>query len=55
MVILSSARFPLFSVVGGEPFTWSAGVGGAPADEDGDENAVVVDMTAAELFNVGVQ
>lgn len=43
MVILNSALFPLFSVVGGDPFTWRAGVDGAPADEDG-EDAVAVAM-----------
>lgn len=53
MVILSSARFPLFSAVVGDPFTWSAGVDGAPADEDGglgDEDAVAVAMAFVEIF-----
>lgn len=49
MVIRSSARFPLFSALVGEPFTWSAGVDGPPADEGGglgDEDAVAVAMAS---------
>lgn len=51
MVILSSALFPLFSVAGGDPFTWRAGVDGAPADEDGEDAvAVAMDFSFFELL-----
>lgn len=52
MVILSSALFPLFSVAGGDPFTWRAGVVGAPADEDGEDAvAVAMDFLRVALFD----
>lgn len=48
MVMRSSALFPLFSApaAGVDPFTWSAGVDGVPAEGGGlgDEAAVVVAM-----------
>lgn len=52
MVILNSALFPLFSAVGGDPFTWRAGVDGAP-DEDGDD-AVAVAMDSVCVYLGGI-
>lgn len=53
MVIRNSALFPLFSVAGGDPFTWRAGVDGAPADGE-DAVAVAMDFLRVALFDGGI-